>query len=326
MKAAVCTKYGPPEVVQIQEVEKPVPSDNDVLVKVKATVVSSGDSRTHGFDVPPLPWVPYRLMAGIFAPRKNILGFTFSGEVEAIGKNVKKFQVGDQVFGSLGFDMGGHAEYASLPENGILAKKPENVSHEEAAAIPFGAGTALHFLQKGNIKEGDKVVIMGASGALGTAGVQLAKHFGAEVIGVCSGRNAELVKSLGADRVFDYTKEDFSKSGEKYDVIFDTIGKSSFWDGAKSLKENGIYLRAVHMTFVPLILGMWTGLTSNKKVIGGVAKESPENLEFLRGLHAEEKMRAVIDETYPFEEIVEAYRHVDSGHKVGNIAISFSDS
>ncbi len=322
MKAAVCTKYGPPDVLKIEEVEKPVPKDNEVLIKVFATTVSSGDARTRSFDVPPLPWLPYRIISGIRGPRNKILGFTLAGEVEAVGKDVKKFKKGDQVFGSAGFGMGTHVEYKCLPEDGTLAAKPANMTYEEAAAVPFGAQTALHFLRKGDVRDGQKVLIYGASGAIGTFAVQLAKHLGAEVTGVCSTTNLEMVKSLGADKVIDYTKEDFTKNGETYDVIFDTVGKSPFSGSVKALNENGRYLRAVHMTLSPLVRGIWTSMTSSKKVIGGVAGDRIEDLLFFKELIEAGELKAAIDRSYPLEQIVEAHSYVDKGHKKGNVVIT----
>lgn len=317
MNAAVYTKYGPPENVQIKKVVKPLPNENEVLIKIKSTTVNSGDARLRKAD----PFL-VRLFFGLFKPRINVLGVDFAGIVEAVGKEVTKYKIGDEVFGSAtenGF--GTHAEFITMPEDGLLTYKPNNLSLENSSAIFFGAHSSLHFLQKGEINKGKKVLIYGASGALGTYAVQLAKYFGAEVHGVCSGKNAALVKSLGAIKVFDYTKEDFTKSGEKYDIIFDTIGKSPFRCSVKSLKENGFYLRAVHTKLKSLLLGLWTELTSSKKVIGGVAAERFEDLILLKRLIEEEKIKPVIDRKYPLSHIVEAHRHVDTGHKVGTVLV-----
>jgi NADPH:quinone reductase-like Zn-dependent oxidoreductase len=318
MRAIVYTKYGPPDVLQLKEVEKPSPKNNEVLIKIYATTVTSGDARLRRAD----PFL-VRLYFGLWKPRKPILGVDLAGVIESVGKDVKLFNVGDEVFGST-FDHGlaAHAEYKCLPDNAVLTTKPKNLSFEESAAVFFGGHTSLHYLKKGDIKKGRKVLIYGASGALGTYAVQLAKYFGAEVTGVCSTTNLELVKSLGADNVIDYKKEDFDKSGETYDVIFDTVGKSPFSGSVKSLKRNGFYLRAVHMSPSAIVKGLWTSLTSSKKVIGGVAAEHKENLIFLKELIEEEKIKPVLDRIYPLEQIAEAHRHVDKGHKKGNVVIT----
>jgi NADPH:quinone reductase-like Zn-dependent oxidoreductase len=264
-----------------------------------------------------------RVFNGLTRPKKaTILGNEFSGEIEGLGKNVKLFRKGDQVFGQAGMSLGANAEYICLSEDGTIAIKPDNLTYEESAVIPFGGNTALHFLRKGNISNGQKVLIYGSSGSLGTAAIQLARYFGAEVTGVCSTANAVLVKSLGADKVIDYTKEDFTKNGQAYDIIFDTTGKSPFSGCLKSLKQNGIYLRAVHMALSSNVRGLWTSMTSSKKVIGGVATELKDNLVFLRELIEAGKLKPVIDRRYPFEQIAEAHRYVDQGHKKGNVAIT----
>jgi len=318
MKAIVYSDYGPPEVLQLKEVEKPVPKDNEVLIKIFATTVTSGDCRMRKAD----PFA-IRVFNGLTRPGKTkILGNEFSGEIEEVGKNVKLFRKGDQVFGQAGMNLGTHAEYICLSEDGAIAIKPASLNYEEAAVIPFGGNTALHFLRKGNISSGQRVLIYGASGSLGTAAVQLAKYFGVEVTGVCSTANVELVKSLGADKVIDYTKEDFVKNGESYDIIFDTTGKSPFSDCLRSLKQNGIYLRSVHMSLSSNLRGFWTSMTSSKKVIGGVATELKENLVFLKNLIEAGNLKPVIDRRYPFEQIIEAHRYVDKGHKKGNVAIT----
>ena len=318
MKAIVYTEYGPPDVLRLKEVEKPVPKDNEVRIKIHATTVTSGDCRLRKAD----PFFA-RFVTGILRPKMTILGVDLAGEVEAVGQGVTRFKEGDQVFGS-SFDigLGAYAEYICMPEDGVLAKKPSNLTLEESAAVFFGGHTALHFLKKGNIKSRQKVLIYGASGSIGTYAVQLATHFGAFVTGICSTANLALVKSLGAENVIDYTKEDFTRNGEMYDVIFDTVGKSPFSGCIRSLKQKGIYLRAVHLSPVPIIRGLWTGLTSNKKVVGGVAYEHQEDLLFLKELIEAGKLLPVIDRRYPLEQIVEAHRYVDKGHKKGNVVIT----
>jgi len=317
MKAIVYTRYGPPDVLHLKEVEKPVPNEHEVLIKIHATSVTSGDCRVRKAE----PFA-IRFFNGLIKPNKiTILGNELAGEIEDVGKNVKLFRKGDQVFGQAGLSLGANAEYICLREDAALVIKPVNISYEEAATIPFGGNTALHFLRKGNIRSSQKVLIFSASGSLGTAAVQLARNFGAEVTGICSTANVELVKSLGANKVIDYTKEDFTKNGLTYDIIFDTTGKSPFSGCVKSLKQKGIYLRAVHMSLSSIVRGLFTSLTSSKKVIGGIATESKENLSFLKELIEAGKLKPVIDRIYPFEELAEAHRYVEKGHKRGNVAI-----
>jgi len=318
MKAIVFTKYGSPDVLQVREVVKPAPKDKDVLIKIYATSVTSGDCRMRKAD----PFA-IRFFNGLTRPKKTtVLGNEFSGEIEEVGKDVKLFRKGDQVFGQTGMGLGANAEYICLPEDGTIAIKPANITHEEAATIPFGGSTALHFLRKANIRSGQKILIYGASGSLGTAAIQLDRYFETEVTGVCSTANVELVKSLGAGKVIDYTKEDFTKSGGNYDIIFDTTGQSPFSGCVKSLTQNGIYLRAVHMSISSNVRGLWTSMTSSRKIIGGVATELKENLIFLRELIEAGKLKPVIDRSYPFEQIAEAHRYVDQGHKKGNVAVT----
>jgi len=322
MKAIVCTKYGPPDVLQLKEVEKPTPKDNEILVKVYATTVTAGDVRIRSFSVPFLFWIPFRIKLGFRKPKKSILGVEFAGEIESVGKDVKLFRKGDQVFGSPPWmSFGCYAEYICLPEEGILAIKPANMTYEEVVAVPFMGIGALYFLRKGNIHNGQKVLIYGASGSVGTYAVQLAKYFGADVTGICSTTNLELVKSLGVDKVIDYTKEDFAQSGQTYDIIFDTVGKSSFLHSIKSLNKNGYYLLS-NPGLSEMVLGYWTSLTSTKKVIGGTATASIEDLNFLKELLEAGKLKSVIDRSYPLEQIVEAHKYVDKGHKKGNVVIT----
>ena len=321
MKAIVCTKYGPPEVLELKEVEKTVPKDNEMRIRIFATTVTSGDSRMRSFTVPLSYWLLARIALGLRKPKKAILGSELAGEIESVGRDVKLFKEGDQVFGYLGHNLGAYAEYLCMPENGCLTIKPANVTFEEAAAIPFGGNTALYFLRKGKIVSGQKVLIYGASGSVGTFAVQLAKYFGAEVTGVCSTTNLESVKSLGADMVIDYTKEDFTKNGETYDVIFDAVGKSSFSGCMRSLKKEGIYLHAVATPALTVRM-RWTSMISSKKLIGGTATPKTENLVFLKELVESGKIKPVIDRRYPLEQIVEAHRYVDKGHKKGNVVIT----
>jgi len=322
MKAIVYTKFGSPDVLELKVVAKPTPKDNEVLIRIVATTVAVED-----------PGIRARPgLNGFLKPKKSILGFYLAGEVEAIGKDVKRFKKSDMVYGNTGLGLlGTYAEYICMPEEGALAIKPANITYEEAAALPNGALTALPFLRdKGNIQSGQKVLINGASGAVGTFAVQLAKYFGAEVTGVCSPTNVELVKSLGADTVIDYTKEDFTKSGQTYDIIFDTVGKSPFSRCKDSLTENGIYLTTVPSpaTFLQML---WTSRMGGKKV--GIAatglrpsNEKTKELVFLNGLIEAGKIKAVIDRSYPLEQIAEAHRYVEAGHKKGNVVITIGDN
>lgn len=315
MKAAVYTQYGLPEVLQIKMVEKPMPQKNEVLVKIKATAVNSGDIRLRKAD----PFA-VRFIFGLFKPKINILGTVFSGEIESVGEDVKHFKVGDSVFGHTDMKFGAYAEYLCVPDHGSIALKPADISHTEAAAIPFGGVTALHFIKKAMIKPGQKVVVIGASGAVGSAAVQLAKSFGAEVTAVCSTANIDLVKSMGADKVIDYTKEDFTENAEMYDVIFDTVKTISVSKSVKSLNQNGIMiLSAAGMS--EMIQGLWITKTSNKKVLTGVISHKAADIIFLKELIESDKFKPVIDRTYPLEQIAEAHAYVEKGHKKGNVAI-----
>jgi len=317
MKAIAWTKYGAPEVLKLKEFEKPSPKSNEVLIKIHASSVTAGDCRLRALKVPMGFWLPTRLAFGLIKPRSPIPGMDISGEIESVGKDVKLFKKGDEVYGTTGMRLGANAEYTCLSENSALVKKPNNIPHEQAAAVIFGGLTAIHFLRdKANIQRGQKVLVNGASGAVGTASIQLARHFGAEVTGVCSTSNIELVKSLGAKKVIDYTQEDFTKSKETYDAILDTVGNLSLPQCKKSLTKQG--------KLILINTGLLTNLLSiaRKNVICGVAGESKEGLNFLRERVEAGDIEAVIDRTYPLEQTVEAHRYVDRGHKKGNVVIS----
>jgi len=322
VKAIVCTKYGPPDVLQLKEIEKPVPKDNEVLIKIHAATATGGDCEIRRFKIPILFWLFLRIYVGIIKPRGNyILGQELAGEIEAVGKDVKRFKKGDSIFGTPGMGFGAYAQYICLPDKRMLAIKPANMTYEEAAVVPMGGYNALHFLRKANIQSGQKVLIYGASGSIGTLAVQLAKYFEADVTGVCSTTNLEMVKSLGADRVIDYTKEDFTESDEKYDVIFDVPGKSPFSSSLRSLKKNGLYVLA-NPSLLDMVRGLWTSMTSSKKVIFEFANEKIEDLNFLKELIEAGKIISVIDRRYPLEQAAEAHSYVENGHKKGNVVIS----
>lgn len=321
MKAIVYHQYGSPDVLQFKEVEKPTPKDNEVLIKIYATTVTAADFRVRSFTVPRLFWLPIRLVLGVRRPKKTILGAELAGEIESVGKDVTRFKPGDQVFASTLPDFGAYAEYKCLSEDLAVVLKPTNMTYEEAAALPIGARTALYYFRKANIRSGQKVLVYGASGSVGTYAVQLAKYFGADVTGVCSTRNLELVKSLGADKVIDYTVEDFSAKGETYDIIFEAVDKSSFSACKRALKEDGIYLNVV-LPF-PNIQMLWTQMTTGQKImLGDNVPESAEALIFIKELVEAGKIKPVIDKCYPFEQIIEAHRYVDTGRKRGNVAIN----
>ena len=322
MKAVVYTKYGPPEVLQLKEIEKPTPKQNEVLIKIYATTVTATECTFRKGK----PFFS-RLFTGLIRPKITTLGEELAGEIEEVGNDVKLFKNGAQIFGTAGPGFGANAEYICIPEDGVLAIKPTNMTDEEAASSVDGFLTALPFLRdKGNIKSGDKVLIYGASGSIGTAAVQIAKYFGAEVTGVCSTTNLDLVKSLGADNIIDYTKKDFTKTGYTYDIIFDTVGKTSFSRCKSTLKQKGIFLEAgIGLTIFRQVL--WTSIIGGKKAkIAATGLRPPDertkDLIFLKELMEAGKIKPVIDRRYPLEQIAEAHRYVDKGHKKGNVVIT----
>ncbi|MFC2004819.1 NAD(P)-dependent alcohol dehydrogenase [Chloroflexota bacterium] len=320
MKAIVCTKYGPPEVLQLQEVEKPAPKDNEVLVKIHATTVNATDPMARAGK----PFLARLVPPSLTKPKYPILGDELAGEIEAVGKDVTLYKEGDQIFGLTGLGSGAYAEYKCFPEEKVLTIKPSNVTYEEATALPGGALTSLIFLRdKGHIQSGQKVLVNGASGSVGTAAVQLAKYFGAEVTGVSSTANLEMVKTLGADYVIDYTKEDFTKSSEAYDIIFDTVGKTSFPRCKGALKKNGIFLETLPEPGIMLQM-LWTSKVGSKKAIFTASsfKFTVKDLSFITGLVEAGKYKPVIDRTYSMEQMAEAHAYVETGHKKGNVVIT----
>jgi len=320
----------PPHVLQLKEVEKPTPKDNEIRIRIYATQVNYGDIAARNFknisprkfNMPMLFWFGARIYFGIRKPKITILGAELAGEIEAVGKDVKRFKEGDQVFGYLGQSMGANAEYVCMPEDGCVAIKPANMTYEEAATVPYGGIMASSLLGKVNIQPGQKVLVNGASGGIGSVAVQLAKsHFGAKVTGVCSTPRLELVKSLGADKVIDYTKEDFTQSGETYDLIVDILGKSSFSRCKSSLKQNGRLL-FVSFKMRQLLQMLWTSMIGSKKVICTMASDKTEDLIFVKELVEAGKIKSVIDKRYPLEQTAEAHRYVEKGHKKGNVVIT----
>jgi len=329
----VCTRYGPPEVLQLKEVEKPAPKDNEVLIRVRATSVNFGDMIARNFkaitprefNMPFVFWLLAKISFGLREPKKTILGSEFAGEIEAVGKDVKRFKKGDQVFGYPGQSFGAYAEFLCMREDGVLAIKPANMTYEEAAVVPYGAIMALNLLRKMNIQPGQKVLVNGASGGIGSAAVQIAKQFGAEVTGVCGTPRLEFVKSLGADKVIDYTKDDFTKNGETYYLIFDILGKSSFSQCQSSLKPNGTLLFA-SFKMKQLLQMLWTSRAGTKKVICAIAPGSVEDLISVKELVETGKIKSIIDRRYPLEEAAEAHRYVEQGHKKGNVVITLEQN
>jgi NADPH:quinone reductase-like Zn-dependent oxidoreductase len=307
-------------VLQIREVPKPIPGDNEIMIRNRATAVTSGDRRVRSLDVPAGFKLISRLVFGFTKPRQPILGTEMAGEVEAVGKGVTKFRVGDHVIAFPGGKLGCYAEYRCMPEDEAVARKPPRLTWEEAAGLAFGGTTALHFLRKGKLQRGESVLINGASGAVGIAAIQLARYFGAEVTGICSTANIDLVRSVGASHVIDYTRENFTANGKKYDIIVDTIGTARYGRSKGSLKEGGRLL-LVYGGFPDLLQAPLVSLTGKRKVIAGPAAEKPEDLRFLADLAEKGELRPVIDRRYSYDQIVEAHRYVDTGRKRGSVVI-----
>lgn len=329
MKAIVWTRYGPPEGLQLQEVATPAPRDHEVLIRIRATTVTAGDCEVRSLKLPMWLGLPMRLYVGLIRPKRiNILGQELAGEVESVGKDVKRYKPGDQVFAATGFSLGGYAEYICLPEepeDGVLGLKPANASFEEAAAVPFGGLEALHFLKKAKVQDGENILINGAAGTIGTFAVQLARHFGARVTAVDSAEKLAMLRALGAEQVIDYRQEDFTKSGETYDIIFDVIGASPFSRSMSSLNQNGRLLLA-NPSLSDKLRGPRASSQSGKKVISDAAVRRPEDLSFLRELIEAGELKSVIDRCYPLEQAAEAHRYAESGRKQGNIVLTVADS
>jgi NADPH:quinone reductase-like Zn-dependent oxidoreductase len=326
MKAIIWTKYGSPDGLQLKEVEKPAPKDNEVLIRTYATTVTAGDCEMRSLKIAILFRLPMQIYVGLRKPERiTILGQELAGEIEAVGKDVKQFRKGDQVFAATGLGFGAYAEYKCLPEEpgmgGVLVPKPANMTYEEAAAVPVGGLEAAYFLNQGELRSGQRVLINGAGGSIGTFAVQLARYFGAEVTGVDSTGKLDMLRSIGADHTIDYTQEDFTKSGQTYDVIFDVTGKSSFSRSIRSLKPNGRYLLA-NSGMTRIIRGRWTSMTGSRKVIVGTASLKAEGLLFLKELIEAGKIKSVIDRRYPLEQVAEAHRYVETGQKKGNVVIT----
>jgi len=329
MKAIICTAYGSPDVLQLKEMEKPVPKDNEIVIRMRSVSVNFGDVMVRNFNkvsprqfsMPYLFWLMTRMVLGIRKLRPKILGSEFAGEIDSMGSRVTRFNVGDPVFGYLSINMGAEAEYLCMSEKGVVAVKPDNMSYEEISAVPYGALTALVLLRKAGVSRGDNVLINGASGGIGSAAVQLAKHYGATVTGVCGTRRLELVKKLGADSVIDYTKEDFTANGETYDLIMDILGKASFARCKGALKPTGRLLYA-SFKMKQIFQMLWTKLKGGKRVICALAPEKPEDLLTVKGLVEGGHFKSVIDRTFPLEQAAEAHRYVESGQRTGSVVIT----
>ena len=323
MKAIVATAYGSPDVLQLTEVPQPTPKEHEVLIRIHASTVTTGDYEVRSFKIAHFIWLPMRLLTGITRPRKGIFGQEFAGVIAAIGSKVTRFNVGDSVFGMTGVTLGAHAEYIALPENGMLALKPANMSYDEAASIPVGGLVAAAYLRKAAIQPGEKLLINGAGGSIGTLAVQLGRFYGAHVTAVDSAPKLALLRALGADHTIDYAQSDFTQSGETYDVILDVIGKSSFSGSLSVLNPNGRYLLA-NPRLAPIFRGLWVSMTGSKKVIASAPISSAEELVYLKDLIESGKLKAVIDRRYPLEATAEAHRYVESGQKQGSVVITIA--
>ncbi len=323
MRAIVCTDYGPPGVLQLKDVRKPVPKDNEVLVRIRATTVSAADCELRRFDFAPWIWLPMRLSFGIRRPRQPVLGHELAGDVESVGKDVRSLRKGDRVFAAAGIDLGAYAEYICLRETsqiGAITTMPANLSYGEAAAVPYGGGEALQFLRKANVRSGQKVLVNGAGGSFGTFAVQLAKVFGAHVTAVDSAPKLEMLRTIGADRVIDYSEEDFTNSPQTYDVIFDVVRNTSSGRMVRLLTENGCLLMA-NPGFSQIVRARWASRGSKKRVVFGASSGTSEDLAYLRGLVEAGRLHPVIDRRFPLEQMVEAHRYADTGQKLGNVVV-----
>ena len=321
MKAVLWTKYGSPDVLQYGEADKPIPKDNEVLIKVHAATVTAGDCEMRRFDLAARIWLPVRLIMGIRKPRRKVLGQELAGEIEAVGKHVTRFKPDDHVFAETRLNLGAYAQYACLPATYAMAVLPESVSFETGATLPVGGINALHFLRKGEVRKGETVLINGAGGSIGTYAIQLAKSYGAEVTAVDSTEKLDLLRSIGADHVIDYTKEDFTKKGERYDAIIDVVGTSAFSRSIRALNPNGRYVLG-NPRLPGMIRGLLTSLFTTKKVLFELASPSTEDLTKLATLTDQGKIKCVIDRRYPLENVAEAHRYVETGKKQGNVIIA----
>ena len=323
MRAIVCTDYGPPDVLQLRDLPKPVPKDDEVLVRIRATTVSTADCELRRFDFAPWIWLPMRLGFGIRRPRRSVLGQDLAGDIEAVGKDVRSFGKGDRVFAATGIPLGAYAEYTCLRENpqtGAIATMPANLGYEEAASVPYGGGEALHFLRKANVRTGQRVLVNGAGGSFGTFAVQLAKVLGAHVTAVDSAPKLEMLRTIGADRVIDYSQEDFTDSPETYDVIFDVVRNTPSGRMVRLLTENGCLLMA-NPGFLQIVRARGASRGSKKRVSFAASSGTSEDLAYLRGLVEAGRLHPVIDRRFPLEQMVEAHRYAETGHKLGNIVV-----